>query len=54
VLTVDEVLARIDAVDRSQVLDVAAELAQAPRTLSAVGPFDAEVFESHLPALAAR
>jgi predicted Zn-dependent peptidase len=54
VLTVDEVLARIDAVDRAQVLDVATELAQAPRTMSAVGPFDAEVFESHLPALAAR
>lgn len=54
VLTVDEVLARIDAVDRAQVLDVAAELAQAPRTMSAVGPFDAESFESHLPALAAR
>jgi predicted Zn-dependent peptidase len=54
VLTVDEVLARIDAVDRSQVLDVAADLAQAPRTLSAVGPFDAALFESHLPALAAR
>ena len=54
VLTVEEVLARIDAVDRAQVLDVAAELAQAPRTMSAVGPFDAEIFESHLPALAAR
>jgi predicted Zn-dependent peptidase len=54
VLKVDEVLARIDTVDRSQVLDVAAELAQAPRTLSAVGPFDAAHFESHLPALAAR
>ncbi len=54
VLSVDEVLARIDAVDRAQVLDVAAQLAQAPRTMSAVGPFDAEVFESHLPAMAAR
>ena len=54
VLTVDEVLARLDAVHRDQVLDVAAELAQAPRTMSAVGPFDAELFESHLAALAAR
>jgi predicted Zn-dependent peptidase len=54
VLTVEEVLARIDAVDRAHVLEVAAELAQAPRTMSAVGPFDADVFESHLPALAAR
>ncbi len=35
-------------------LDVAAELAWAPRTLSAVGPFDEHDFESHLPALAAR
>ena len=40
VLTVDELLARIDAVERAHVLEVAAELAQAPRTLSAVGPFD--------------
>ncbi|HWF17128.1 MAG TPA: pitrilysin family protein [Acidimicrobiales bacterium] len=54
VLSVDEVLARIDRVDRAQVLDVAAQLAQAPRTMSAVGPFDAEGFESHLRALAAR
>jgi predicted Zn-dependent peptidase len=54
VLTVDEVLARIDAIDRAQVLEVAAQLAQAPRTMSAVGPFDAEGFESHLPAMAAR
>jgi hypothetical protein len=35
-------------------LEVAAQLAQAPRTMSAVGPFDAEGFESHLPAMAAR
>ena len=54
VLSVDEVLARIEAVDRAQVLDVAAQLAQAPRTMSAVGPFDEEGFVSHLPALAAR
>jgi predicted Zn-dependent peptidase len=54
VLTVDEVLARIDAVDLDQVRDAAARLGQAPRTLSAVGPFDPESFESHLPAMAAR
>jgi predicted Zn-dependent peptidase len=54
VLTVDEVLARIEAVDRAQVLDVAAQLAQAPRTMSAVGPFDEDGFQSHLPAMAAR
>ena len=54
VLTVDEVLARIEGVDRAQVLDVAAQVAQAPRTMSAVGPFDEDTFESHLPAMAAR
>jgi predicted Zn-dependent peptidase len=54
VLTVDEVLARIDAVDRAQVLDAAGELMRAPRTMSAVGPFDEEVFHAHLPAMAAR
>ena len=54
VLTVDEVLARIESVDRAQVLDVAALVAQAPRTMSAVGPFDEDTFESHLPAMAAR
>jgi predicted Zn-dependent peptidase len=54
VLTVDEVLARIDGVDRAQVLDVAGTLAHAPRTMSAVGPFDEDAFESHLPAMAAR
>jgi predicted Zn-dependent peptidase len=54
VLTIDEVLAKIDAVEPEQVLAVAAELAEAPHTLSAVGPFDARDFESHLPAMAAR
>jgi len=54
VLTVDELLARIDAVDRASVLEVASELARAPRTLSAVGPFAASELESLLPAAAAR
>jgi predicted Zn-dependent peptidase len=54
VLSVDEILARIDAVDGAQVLQAAVELVQSPRALSAVGPFDARDFESHLPALAAR
>ena len=54
VLSVDEILARIDAVDGARVLDVAVEVAQSPRALSAVGPFDERDFESHLPALAAR
>jgi hypothetical protein len=36
------------------VLEVAGQLATSPRTISAVGPFDAEEFHSHLPALAAQ
>ncbi|HVT41435.1 MAG TPA: pitrilysin family protein, partial [Acidimicrobiales bacterium] len=54
VLSVDEILARIDAVDLAQVREAAALVATAPRTLSAVGPFDERDFESHLPAMAAR
>ncbi len=54
VLSVDQVLARIDGVDREHVRDVATQLAGAPRTMSAVGPFDEHDFESHLPAMAAR
>jgi predicted Zn-dependent peptidase len=54
VLTVDEILARIDGINKADVLAVAQELAQAPRTLTAVGPFDESHFESHQPALAAR
>jgi predicted Zn-dependent peptidase len=54
VLSVEEILARIDAVEPAQVLEVAAEVASAPRSLTAVGPFDAEDFASHLPAMAAR
>jgi predicted Zn-dependent peptidase len=54
VLTVDEVLARIEGIEKADVLAVAAALAQAPRTLTAVGPFDDHHFESHQPALAAR
>ena len=47
-------VARIDAIGRRDVLEVAAELVRSPRTLSAVGPFDGRDFESHLPAMAAR
>jgi predicted Zn-dependent peptidase len=54
VLSVDEVLERIDGVERRQVLEVATQLAQSSRTMSAVGPFDARNFESHRPAVAAR
>jgi predicted Zn-dependent peptidase len=49
---IDEVLARIEAVDRDQVLARAQELVEAPRTLSAVGPFDADAFADHVPSLA--
>ncbi len=54
VLPVDEVLDRIEGVDRAQVREAAAQLADTPRSMSAVGPFDKEDFESHLPAMAAR
>jgi predicted Zn-dependent peptidase len=54
VLSVDEVLAHIDGVEKADVLEVAAELVQSPRTLTAVGPFDGRDFEPHQPALAAR
>jgi predicted Zn-dependent peptidase len=54
VRSVEDILARIEAVTREEVLEVAGQLAAAPRTMSAVGPFDAEEFHSHLPALAAQ
>ena len=54
VLAVDELLARIDRIERADVLDVAAALVESPRTLTAVGPFDGHAFESHRPALVAR
>ncbi len=54
VLSVDEVLAHIDRVERPDVVEVARELVRSARTLSAVGPFDGRDFESHQPALAAR
>ncbi len=54
VLSVDEVLDHIERIERADVLEVAGDLVRAPRTMSAVGPFDRSDFESHLPALAAR
>ncbi len=54
VLSVDEILGKIEAVDRAQVQAAAVELASSPRTMSAVGPFDERDFESHLPVMAAR
>jgi len=50
VRSVDEILARIEAVGLEDVLAVADQLVQAPRTLSAVGPFDEDAFDDHLAA----
>jgi predicted Zn-dependent peptidase len=52
--TIDEVLARIDAVDAEAVEQVARSLAAAPRTLAAVGPFDADAFDGAALGLAGR
>ena len=54
VRTTDEILARVETVGPADVLAEARELMQAPRTLSAVGPFDESAFEGHLSAVAAR
>jgi predicted Zn-dependent peptidase len=54
VLQIDEVLARIEAVSREEVLACAQELVEAPRTLSAVGPFDEDAFAHHAASLAGR
>ena len=55
VLAVDEVLARIDGVEREQVLDAAAQFAAGPARAERGGPVRrARDFESHRPALAAR
>jgi predicted Zn-dependent peptidase len=45
VLTIDEVVARVEAVTLEDVRAAAAELMGAPRTLSVVGPFDASDFD---------
>jgi predicted Zn-dependent peptidase len=49
---IDQVLARVEAVGRDEVLAQAQELVAAPRTLSAVGPFDEDAFADHVPSLA--
>jgi predicted Zn-dependent peptidase len=48
---IDEVLARVESVGRDDVLAQAQELVAAPRTLSAVGPFDEDAFDDHIPSL---
>jgi predicted Zn-dependent peptidase len=45
VKTVDEILERINEVDRERVLSAAQHFASAPRTMAAVGPFDADAFD---------
>ena len=52
--TIDDVLGRIDAVDLTAVHRVAQALAAAPRTLAAVGPFDAGSFDGAALGLASR
>ena len=47
ILTVDEVLARVEAVTLEEVRTAAAELLASPRTLSVVGPFDGSDFDIH-------
>jgi predicted Zn-dependent peptidase len=51
---IDQILARIEAVGRDEVLACAQELVEAPRTLSAVGPFDEDAFADHVASLAGR
>jgi predicted Zn-dependent peptidase len=51
---IDEVLARIEGVGRDEVLAQAQDLVEAPRTLSAVGPFDEDAFADHVASLAGR
>jgi predicted Zn-dependent peptidase len=47
ILTVDEVLARVEAVTLEEVRTAAAQLLASPRTLSVVGPFDESDFDIH-------
>jgi predicted Zn-dependent peptidase len=54
VQNIDEVLGHIEAVGRDEVLAQAQELVEAPRTLSAVGPFDEGAFTAHVASLAGR
>jgi predicted Zn-dependent peptidase len=49
---IDDVLAKVEAVGRDDVLAQAGDLMAAPRTLSAVGPFDEDAFDDHVPSLA--
>jgi predicted Zn-dependent peptidase len=46
VLTVDEVLARVEALTLEEIHEAASELVEAPRTLSVVGPFEESDFDA--------
>jgi predicted Zn-dependent peptidase len=46
VLSVDEVLARVEALTLDEVHQAATELVAAPRTLSVVGPFEESDFDA--------
>ena len=48
-LSLDERLARIEAVTRSEVADTAARILDGPRVLGAVGPLEAEELQGYLP-----
>jgi predicted Zn-dependent peptidase len=54
VRSVDDILAKLEAVGPDEVLAQAKELVASPRSLSAVGPFDEDAFDQHLTATAAR
>jgi predicted Zn-dependent peptidase len=54
VRAIDTILYRIEAVGPDEVAAEARALAQAPRTLSAVGPFDEEALAAHVPAMVAQ
>jgi predicted Zn-dependent peptidase len=47
-LSVDEIVARIEAVTEADVIDVVREAYSGPYVLGAVGPFDAEDLESYV------
>ncbi|MDJ0959515.1 MAG: pitrilysin family protein [Acidimicrobiia bacterium] len=47
-LSVDEIVARVEAVDLDEALDVARDVYAGPYVLGAVGPFDAEDLESFI------
>jgi predicted Zn-dependent peptidase len=51
---IDQVLAHFEEVGPDEVMARARELVEAPRTLSAVGPFDEGAFDDHVASLAGR